>query len=225
MNVVIMISVLSVGNASVYGFSRTIAAMGESGQAPKFFAYIDREGRPIWGILTVLAFGLFSFIAAAGADTRNQVFNWLLALSGLSSIFVWGSICLAHIRFRLALRYRGRDTGELTFRAAFGIWGSVVGLILNILVLMAQFWIALFPLGGSPNASDFFQAYLAAPVVIVFWIFWKVWKRDGFLRTQDLDIDTGRREPDLEKIKAEMAEEDYALSQRSFLYRTYNFWC
>jgi amino acid transporter len=226
MNVVIMISVLSVGNASVYGFSRTMAAMGESGQAPKIFAYIDREGRPIFGILVVLAFGLFSFIAAAGAETRNEVFNWLLALSGLSSVFVWGSICLAHIRFRLALKYRGRGTDELTFRAAFGVWGSVLGLILNCLVLMAQFWIALYPLGAkTPNASDFFQAYLAAPVVIAFWIFWKVWKRDGFLGLKDLDIDTGRREMDLDKVRAEMAIEDEELSRRSFLYRTYNFWC
>lgn len=226
MNVVIMISVLSVGNAAVYGFSRTIAAMGESGQAPKIFAYIDREGRPIYGIIVVLAFGLFSFIAAAGAETRNEVFNWLLALSGLSSVFIWGSICAAHIRFRMALAYRGRDTGELSFVAAFGVWGSVIGVVLNCLVLMAQFWIALYPLGGSPNASDFFQAYLAAPVILGFLIFWKIWKRDGwFVMLKDLDIDTGRREPDLERVKAEMAEENYQLSQRNFLYRTYNFWC
>ncbi|AOW05221.1 amino acid permease-domain-containing protein [Yarrowia lipolytica] len=227
MNVVIMISVLSVGNAAVYGFSRTIAAMGESGQAPKIFAYIDREGRPIFGILVVLAFGLFSFIAAAGAETRNEVFNWLLALSGLSSVFIWGSICAAHIRFRMALKYRGRGTDELSFVAGFGVWGSVIGVVLNCLVLMAQFWIALYPLGvKTPNASDFFQAYLAAPVILGFWIFWKIWKRDGlFLLLKDLDIDTGRREPDLERVKAEMAEERYALSQKNFMYRLYNFWC
>ncbi len=92
---------------------------------------------------------------------------------------------------------------------------------------MAQFWIALYPLGvKTPNASDFFQAYLAAPVILGFWIFWKIWKRDGlFLLLKDLDIDTGRREPDLERVKAEMAEERYALSQKNFMYRLYNFWC
>lgn len=225
MNVVIMIAVLSVGNASVYGFSRTMAAMGESGQAPKIFAYIDREGRPMVGILPVLFFGLFAFIAAAGAETRDEVFNWLLALSALSSVFVWASICLAHIRFRMALKLRGRDLSELTFRAPFGVWGSVLGFVLNCLVLMAQFWIALFPMGVKSNASDFFMAYLACPVVIALWVFWKVWKRDGFLALKDLDIDTGRRETDLDKVRQEMAIEDAALAKRSWFYRTYNFWC
>ncbi|CAG81966.1 amino acid permease-domain-containing protein [Yarrowia lipolytica] len=225
MNVVIMIAVLSVGNAGVYAFSRTIAGMAEAGQAPKMFAYIDRQGRPIVGIAVVLIFSLFAFISAAGAEVRSAVFNWLLALSGLSSVVVWGSINLAHIRFRQALKYRGRDTGELTFSAGFGVYGSYVGLSLNILVLIAQFWIALFPLGGKPNAEDFFMAYLAAPVILAFVIGYKLVKRDGILKISEIDIDTGRREKDLEKLKAEIAQEEYDLSQRGFAYRVYNFWC
>ncbi|KAG5367989.1 General amino-acid permease GAP1 [Yarrowia sp. C11] len=225
MNVVIMIAVLSVGNASVYGFSRTIAAMALRGEAPAFWGYIDKNGRPIYGIFAVLAFGLFAFIAAASGDIRNKVFMWLLALSGLSSILVWGSINLAHIRFRQALKYRDRDTTELTFVAGFGVWGSIFGLSLNCLVLVAQFWIALYPIGGEPNAEAFFAAYLAAPIVIVFWIFWKVWKRPPFLKVSDLDIDTGRRDTDLDRVRAETIAEREYIASKNFFFRVYKFWC
>lgn len=36
-----------------------------------------------------------------------SVFNWLLALSGLSTIFTWLSINIAHIRFRAAWKAQG----------------------------------------------------------------------------------------------------------------------
>lgn len=39
-NVVIMIAVLSVGNSSIYGCSRTLAALAEQHQAPRILGYI-----------------------------------------------------------------------------------------------------------------------------------------------------------------------------------------
>ena len=100
MNVVIMIAVLSVGNSSVYGASRTIAALADRGQAPKILGYIDRSGRPLVAILFSSAFGFICYIVAAGTNTRTQAFNWMIAVSGLAAIFTWGSICACHIRFR-----------------------------------------------------------------------------------------------------------------------------
>ncbi len=64
---------------------------------------------------------------------------------------------------------------------------------------MATFYISLFPVGGAPpNAEAFFQSYLAAPIVLVLFAFWKIYTRDwGFLvKTKDMDIDTGRRDFD-----------------------------
>jgi len=42
-----------------------------------------------------------------------------------------------------------------------------VSSLFNILILIATFYVALFPVGGNPNAMYFFQQYLAAPVAIV----------------------------------------------------------
>jgi hypothetical protein len=61
-----------------------------------------------------------------------------LALSGLAALFTWGSICLAHIRFRAAWKHQGHTLDEIPFKAIGGVYGSWCGLILIFLVLMAQ---------------------------------------------------------------------------------------
>jgi hypothetical protein len=44
--------------------------------------------------------GLIAYTAVLSPAAESQVFNWLLALSGLSAIFTWLTICLCHIRFK-----------------------------------------------------------------------------------------------------------------------------
>ena len=99
-NAIITISVISVANSCTFASTRTMQALSLRGMAPKFLAYVDGKGRPIWGIVVQLLFGLLAFLGES--NQQGVVFNWLLALSGLSNFFVWGSICLAHIRFRAA---------------------------------------------------------------------------------------------------------------------------
>jgi amino acid transporter len=136
MNVVIMISVISIGVSGVYGGSRTLVALGEQGYAPSFFTYIDRSGRPLWAVFFVLIFGALAYV---NLDASGPVvFDWLLALSGLAALFTWGSICLAHIRFRKAWAFHGHTVDEIPFKAIGGTTGSWIGLTIIILVLMAQ---------------------------------------------------------------------------------------
>ena len=68
--------------------------------APKIMAYVDKKGRPLTTVLLQLLFGCLAFINLA--DNGGDIFTWLLSLSGLSLFFVYGSIALAHIRFRQA---------------------------------------------------------------------------------------------------------------------------
>lgn len=225
MNVVIMIAVLSVGNSSVFGSSRTLAALAAAGQAPKIFNYIDKKGRPLFGIILLGIFGLICFVSASGK--QGIAFDWMLALSGLSSLFTWASICLCHIRFRWVLKYKGRDTSELAYKSQAGIIGSYYGLILNILVLIAQFWIAVWPIGVKPNANDFFMSYLSFPIVLACYLGHKIWKRNWklYIKADDIDLDTGRRELDLDLLKQELAEEKAYLASKPLYYRVWNFLC
>jgi amino acid transporter len=206
MNVVIMIAVLSVGNSSIYGSSRTLAALAEQGQAPRILAYIDRKGRPMVGIGIASVLGFLAFLA--GSSKQNDAFNWMMAISGLSSIFTWGSICLAHIRFRKGWRVQGHSLDELAFRSQPGVVGSYIGFLMNCLVLVAQFWTGFAPIGyadmtGSEKTINFFQAYLAAPIVIAFYVPYKIIYRTPFVRSYNMDLHSGIRELNLSELIAE----------------------
>ena len=136
MNVIILISVLSIGVSGVYGGSRTLTALAEQGFAPRIFTYVDRSGRPLASVSALIAFGLLGYI---NIDAQGPtVFAWLQALSALAALFTWGSICLAHIRFRRAWKYHGHTLDEIPFKAVFGVYGSWVGFLLVIIVLIAQ---------------------------------------------------------------------------------------
>jgi len=205
MNVIILVSVLSIGVSAVYGGSRTLTALAQQGYAPKIFSYIDRSGRPLWSVLAIIAFAPLAYVSLHAKGPT--VFDWLLALSGLAALFTWGSICLAHIRFRSAWIQQGHTLDEIPFKAIGGVYGSYIGLALNFLCLIAQLYVAICPVkGGFNDAEGFFKSYLALPIVIVFWVGGFLWKRTGWLRTDQIDLDTGRRELDWDYINADRAK-------------------
>lgn len=141
-NAIITASVISVANSCTYGSTRTMQALAERGMAPKFLAYVDSKGRPIWGVAIQLAFGLLAYIGES--NQQVVVFNWLLALSGLSFFFVWGCICLSHIRFRHGWKAQGHVKAELPYQAMFGVIGSWWGLFISLLCMIATFYTALY---------------------------------------------------------------------------------
>lgn len=195
-NAVILISVLSVGNISVYACSRSLNSLAEQGMAPKWTGYIDRKGRPLFALVFANLFGLISFVVAS--DAQAEAFAWLLAISGLSSIFTWMSINIAHLRFRSAMKAQNRSLDELAFVASTGRIGSWYSFVLCFLVIVATFWLAISPIGVKATASNFFQQVLGLPVIVASYIFYKVWKRDLrlIIPATEVDLETGRLVPD-----------------------------
>jgi amino acid transporter len=202
MNAVITISVISVANSATFGSTRTIQALAARGMAPKFFAYIDKAGRPVWCVLLQIAFGFLAFINEA-SSTGGIIFDWLLALSGIGALFVWGSICYAHIRFRAAWKYHGHDVKELAFAAPFGVIGSWIGVFLACLCLVAEFYVSVATL----SAEDFFMNYLAGPVIIGLFIGWIIY----CYFNKDPTLDRGAWLVPLEKIDVTANIRDGAL--------------
>jgi amino acid transporter len=261
MNSVILVAVISVGNSAVFGSSRTLAALADQRQAPRILGYVDRRGRPLVAILVAIAVGLLGYLA--DLEEQSDVLNWLLAVSGLSSVFTWGSICLAHIRFRRAWRAKGRSLRQLAFRSQVGVVGSWVGFALNVLVLLAQFWTAAWPIphpspssskaqtlgmGGEESggpmmavaggggaaavvppiasardaAQNFFLQYLCAPIVVAFYVGYKLWFRTRVVRIDEMDVDTGRRDFNLPILISREVDEMRGMPRWK---RVYKFLC
>lgn len=169
----------------MYGASRTLTALAQNGQAPKIFAYVDRRGRPLPSVILSLAMGFLSFLIYSTSQTT--VFDWLLALSGLSTIFSWGSVTLCHIRFRMAWKHAGHTLEELPWKAPTGVIGSIWATFFCALVVIFQIIIGAWPIDSvtpSERADGFFQSCLALPVVILFFIIgsldWDAWFRSSW---------------------------------------------
>lgn len=91
---------------------------------------------------------------------------------------------------------------ELPFKAAFGVWGSYLCLLINVLALVAQFYVALYPVGGPYLVAEtFFQSYLAGPFLVALYIIWKSYSwfarpadRPLYVKIKDIDVYTGMRD-------------------------------
>ncbi|KAJ6260056.1 hypothetical protein Dda_5702 [Drechslerella dactyloides] len=206
-NGVITLAVLSVAVSCTYGSTRTLHALAEHGMIPSCFGYVDKHGRPMVALGLSLLFGCLAYINQAAAG--DAIFNWLLALSGLSQFFTWASINLAHVRFRKAWKAQGYTLDEIPFLSAGGVIGSYIGFGFCILVLIAQFYVAVSPLDKPSSVENFFQNYLGAFILIPFYVGYKIWKRDwGFyIKLADVDLVTGRRELDLKETLQKEREE------------------
>jgi yeast amino acid transporter len=56
---------------------------------------------------------------------------------------------------------------------------------------------------AGERTENWFEVYLSGPIVLLFFVVFKLWKRTSFERVKDIDITSGRREMDLSTILAE----------------------
>jgi len=105
------------------------------------------------------------------------------------------------------MKAQNQNIDDLPFKAVLGVYGSYIGLTFCILCVIAQFYIAVAPIDGTANANEFFLNMLALPIILLFFVVWKVWHKTEFVRAEEADLVTGRRELDLATAKyEEMAE-------------------
>ncbi|TFL05478.1 amino acid permease-domain-containing protein [Pterulicium gracile] len=200
-NVTICVSVISVELSLIYAGSRVLTALAETGYAPRVFTYVDKAGRPLFSVGLLLLVAVISY--ANVAEDGDVVFSWLVSISGLSTLFTWGSILPVplliqnrSIRFRRAWKVQGHSLEELPYQAIGGVHGSWFGFVMIILVLIAQLYVVRC-------------SYMAFFIIVGFWIAGYARKRGRPLRAHEIDLDTGRKSwltvEDMRQYKAERA--------------------
>ncbi|CAI4652087.1 AMH_1a_G0043290.mRNA.1.CDS.1 [Saccharomyces cerevisiae] len=226
MNVVILVAVVSVCNSCVYASSRLIQALGASGQLPSVCSYMDRKGRPLVGIGISGAFGLLGFLVASKKE--DEVFTWLFALCSISSFFTWFCICMSQIRFRMALKAQGRSNDEIAYKSILGVYGGILGCVLNALLIAGEIYVSAAPVGSPSSAEAFFEYCLSIPIMIVFYIAHRLYRRDWkhfYIKRSEIDLDTGCSVENLELFKAQKEAEKQLIDSKPFYYKIYRFWC
>ncbi|KAL6929234.1 hypothetical protein ACO0SA_002574 [Hanseniaspora valbyensis] len=226
LNVVIILSVLSVANNALYSASRVLHSLFSQFAPFPAFTYIDRRGRPLGCLCIVALFGLLGLFATA--PFRVTFFNWLLAISGLSSLFTYAGMNIAHIRFRKAMKVQGKSLNELAYISQTGVWGSYWSVFIIVLIFMAQFWVAITPVGShTPDANSFFQNYLCAVVWIICYLGYKIYKKEWkfLIPAEEIDLVSDRIIYDREAILEDERENNLKIKNSNIIKRILNFWC
>ncbi|KAG6373887.1 amino acid permease-domain-containing protein [Boletus reticuloceps] len=112
-NAVLLTAVLSATNSAFYGSSRMLYALARMGQAPRIFGWTNKNGVPVPALFMSLAMSFLAFLTTIWG--QGIVFTWLLNLTGISALLVWGSIGLISLRFRVAWKAQGRPLSDLPY--------------------------------------------------------------------------------------------------------------
>ncbi|RKP13749.1 lysine-specific permease [Piptocephalis cylindrospora] len=188
MNAVILITVLSAGNSSMYAASRTLYTLAREGKAPRIFGTTNRHGVPVWSILVTAVIGALAFLSSLLGT--GKVYNWLLSLAGISGFIAWLGISMSHYRFRKAFIYQGHDLSELPYRAMLYPFGPIFATVAAALVILGQGYSSFT---ATPIAVDqVISAYIGIPLFLILWFGYKIICKTKVVPLAQVDLDTGR---------------------------------
>jgi lysine-specific permease len=186
MNFVILSSVLSCGNSSLYVSSRMLYAMAHSGKAPRLFGHVNSRGVPVLAVCATGVVGALAFLSSVVG--QQKIYQLLYNASGLSGFLIWLGIALSHLRFRRAWIAQGRPLSDLKFRAPFYPYAPWLAIVLFLVVLFGAnagvFW--------EPQFSwyEFFSSYATLLAFLVLFIGYKLIKRTRLVPLQQCNLDS-----------------------------------
>jgi lysine-specific permease len=184
MNAVILSSVLSCGNSSLYVASRMLHAMAHSNKAPKLFGALNRRGVPV---LALVGTGLVSAVAFFSNSIGGQkIYQLLYNASSLSGFIIWMGIAICHLRFRKAWVAQGRSLSDLKFQSKFYPYGPWLALVLFVIVLFG----ANMSVFQTPVFSwfDFITSYLVLPLFAGLYLWHKLRNKTRLVPLKDCDF-------------------------------------
>jgi lysine-specific permease len=185
MNAVILSSVLSCGNSSMYVASRMLHAMAHSRKAPKMFGMLNSRGVPVLALLATGSVSAMAFFSTVVGD--KKIYQLLYNASSLSGFLIWLGIAICHLRFRKAWVAQGRSLNDLKFRSKFFPYGPWLAVVLFVIVLFG----ANIGVFQTPVFSwfDFITDYLIIPTVIILYVGHKLWNKTRVVPLQECNFD------------------------------------
>jgi lysine-specific permease len=164
-NLIILIAVLSAGNASMYSATRILWYLGKTNQAPKVFQNVNRYGVPMLALICTAFIGSLVFLSSY-IGGNGVLFSYLVQISSLSGFIAWFGIAYSHFEFRRKYLPAHGGLSSLTYKAKFYPIAQIVSMIFLVLIVAAQF-ITL-----DSEQRTFFQVLAVYSSVILFGLFY-----------------------------------------------------
>lgn len=191
-NGVLLTVVLSAANSNVYSGSRILVGLASEGLAPKFLSRATPSGVPYAAVGFTAAFGLLGFLNESSSGA--EVFDWLLNITGVAGFISWSCIVGSHLAFMKALEaQQGKGARDsLPYKAMWQPWFSWYGLGFNVLIILTQGFTSFMPW----DTSSFFVSYISLILFAVLYSGHKLITKSRIVRSEDVDLVTGRKEVD-----------------------------
>lgn len=190
MNAVILTSVLSCGNSSLYASSRMIFAMAQDGKAPKFLAKINKRGVPVNALILTAAISLSVFLSSFVGS--GKIYFALYNISAVSGFIIWLGIALSHYRFRKAYLAQGRKLSDLKFKAKLYPVGPILAIILSLLIIFGAN-VGVFQ-AKTFSWFDFFTSYGVVPAFLCLYLGYKLKYKTKLVPLTECDFSSERIE-------------------------------
>ncbi|QIC61746.1 amino acid permease [Acinetobacter schindleri] len=182
MNAVILTAILSAGNSGMYSSTRMLFDMARKGSAPKLFGRLDARGVPMNALYATTAIAALCFLTTFIGE--QEVFNWLLNMSGMCGFIVWLGIAISHYRFRKGYLAQGYKLEDLAYRAKFFPFAPWFAFVLCAIVVLGQNYQAV--LNGEWLAV--LSTYIGIFLFLAIWLGYK-WKQNTKLISyKEMDV-------------------------------------
>ncbi|GAA5934760.1 hypothetical protein JCM10213_007856 [Rhodosporidiobolus nylandii] len=209
-NACILMFVLSAANSDLYVGTRTLYALAREGQAPAIFRRVNRFGTPYYCTAFCSAICCIAFLAV---DSGSRViFGYFVALVTVFGALTWMSILVSHLAMMRAMKAQGMSRDELPWKAPGQPYIAWAGLGITALVTLFKGFDSFV---HKFNHKTFITHYLGIPIYIVLYLGWKFYHKTSFVKPQEVDLVSGRREYD----EDEAAWEELAATEKKSLWQ------
>lgn len=182
MNAVILTAILSAGNSGMYSSTRMLFDMARKGSAPKMFARLDPRGVPMNALYATTAIAALCFLTTFFGE--QEVFNWLLNMSGMCGFIVWLGIAISHYRFRKGYLAQGYKLEDLAYRAKFFPFAPWFAFILCTIVVLGQNYQDVL----AGHWMGVLSTYISIPLFLAIWFGYKWKKKTKLVSYQEMDV-------------------------------------
>ena len=219
LNALILLSVISCGNSSVYIGSRSLVALSDLNLIHPIFGKKDSKGRPWIANIIVFVVGLgLAFLNCS--NTGEVVYNWFNSLCALNGYFTWLAIYFSHFRFRSGLKAQGINFKKFKLYDKLFPWTTYTSSFIIFCLFVAQFYIGIFPLGGKDMSArdrveNFFLTYLCVPLFFGCYAYYKLRHKTMLKKPEEMNFYYGRKWDEVEEKEAiEEAQETKSAKTR-----------
>ncbi len=182
MNAVILTAILSAGNSGMYSSTRMLFDMARKGSAPKLFGRLDPRGVPMNALYATTAIAALCFLTTFFGE--QEVFNWLLNMSGMCGFIVWLGIAISHYRFRKGYLAQGYKLEDLAYRAKFFPFAPWFAFILCAIVVLGQNYQDVL----AGQWMGVLSTYISIPLFLAIWFGYKWKKKSKLVSYQEMDV-------------------------------------